>query len=218
MTHFHRNFTGDLRRIFLQDSARQELESTNNTDIEVMQGDDDETTFMLAVPRRDSVHSKHTNPQSSPELRPQDEVDVGSIVEDWSSDSEDLGEQEVDQLYTRERSNFQPQEDATIGNQEGPKKGKKSIRVSKYGIQYPSLPVGTVRKLATTILKGSYSKTKLSKDTLEAVMQASDWFFEQISDDLGVYSEHAGRKTIDESDVLALMKRSVPTNCCYCSD
>jgi len=40
-------------------------------------------------------------------------------------------------------------------------------------------------------------------------MLASDWFFEQVSDDLGAYSKHAGRKTIDESDVVTLMARYV---------
>jgi histone H3/H4 len=48
---------------------------------------------------------------------------------------------------------------------------------------------------------------KLNKDTLEAIMQASDWFFEQVGDDLGAYAQHAGRKTIDENDVVTLMKR-----------
>jgi hypothetical protein len=40
-------------------------------------------------------------------------------------------------------------------------------------------------------------------------MQASDWFFEQLGEDLQAYAKHAGRKTIDESDVLTLMKRQV---------
>jgi histone H3/H4 len=85
---------------------------------------------------------------------------------------------------------------------------KKKFKVSKHGIQYPSLPAGVVKKLATTFARtAGNSKAKLNKETLEAIMQASDWFFEQISDDLGAYSKHAGRKTIDESDIVTLMAR-----------
>lgn len=87
---------------------------------------------------------------------------------------------------------------------------KKKVKISRHGIQYPSLPAGVVKKLATTYARtGGNSKAKISKDTLDAVMQASDWFFEQVSDDLGAYAKHAGRKTIDESDIITLMKRHV---------
>lgn len=85
---------------------------------------------------------------------------------------------------------------------------KKKAKVSKHGIPYPSLPAGVLKKLATTFARTSgNSKAKISKETLEAIMQASDWFFEQVSDDLGAYAAHAGRKTIDESDVVTLMAR-----------
>ena len=87
---------------------------------------------------------------------------------------------------------------------------KRKVKISKHGIQYPSLPAGVVKKLATTYARtGGNSKAKISKDTLDAVMQASDWFFEQVSDDLGAYAKHAGRKTIEESDIITLMKRYV---------
>lgn len=85
---------------------------------------------------------------------------------------------------------------------------KKTTRISKHGLKYKSLPLGVVKKLAMNMARSGASKgDKLSRDALDAVMQATDWFFEQISDDLGTYSEHAGRKTIDQSDVLMLMKR-----------
>ena len=84
---------------------------------------------------------------------------------------------------------------------------KKKLKISKYGIQYPSLPLGVVKKLATKFARTGGNKSKISKDTLDAILQASDWFFEQVGDDLAAYSKHAGRKTIDESDVLTLMKR-----------
>lgn len=93
------------------------------------------------------------------------------------------------------------------GRPPGVKLAKKPIRVSKHGIQYPSLPSGVVKKLATTFGRHGGQNAKISKDTLAAIMQASDWFFEQVSEDLGAYAEHRGGKTIDESDVVTLMRR-----------
>lgn len=84
----------------------------------------------------------------------------------------------------------------------------KKNKVSKHGLKYSSLPLGVVKKHAMNFARNGASKgDKLSRDALDAIMQATDWFFEQISDDLGTYSEHAGRKTIDESDILMLMRR-----------
>lgn len=88
-----------------------------------------------------------------------------------------------------------------------PKRAKKVVRISRHGIQYPSFPAGVVKKLATTFSRTGGNNAKISKETLAAVVQASEWFFEQVSDDLGAYAEHAGRKTIDESDVTTLMRR-----------
>ena len=93
------------------------------------------------------------------------------------------------------------------GRPPGVKSAKKPIRVSKHGIQYPSLPSGVVKKLATTFGRHGGQNAKISKDTLAAIMQASDWFFEQVSEDLGAYAEHRGGKTIEESDVVTLMRR-----------
>ncbi|TGO74661.1 hypothetical protein BELL_0264g00020 [Botrytis elliptica] len=90
---------------------------------------------------------------------------------------------------------------------------KKVNKVSKHGLKYKSLPLGVVKKHAISLARiGAGKGDKLSGDALDAIMQATDWFFEQISDDLSTYSEHAGRKTIDESDVLMLMRRQRQTN------
>ncbi|QSZ31066.1 hypothetical protein DSL72_000627 [Monilinia vaccinii-corymbosi] len=90
---------------------------------------------------------------------------------------------------------------------------KKNNKVSKHGLKYSSLPLGVVKKHASNFARNGASKgEKLSRDALDAIMQATDWFFEQISEDLSTYSEHAGRKTIDKSDVLMLMKRQRQTN------
>ncbi|KAI5284927.1 hypothetical protein KEM54_000955 [Ascosphaera aggregata] len=76
-------------------------------------------------------------------------------------------------------------------------------RLSKYGLPVPKVPSSIVKKTATRLAKGS----RLSKETVAALNQATDWFFEQLSDDLATYSRHAGRKMIDESDVITLLRR-----------
>ncbi|KAJ5152968.1 uncharacterized protein N7482_009446 [Penicillium canariense] len=93
-----------------------------------------------------------------------------------------------------------------------PLQGKQK-RLSRHGIPVPNLPAGVVKKLATQFARTrAGSKTKINKATLTAIEQASSWYFEQVSQDLAAYSKHAGRKTIDESDVTTLMKRQRHVN------
>lgn len=87
---------------------------------------------------------------------------------------------------------------------------KKRKRVSQHGIEYPPLPSAFVKKVAQTALQSSgLSSTRISADTLVALTQASEWYFEQLGDDLGAYAGHAKRKTIEDSDVATLMRRYV---------
>lgn len=80
----------------------------------------------------------------------------------------------------------------------------------KFRNSTPSLSVGVVKKLASSFAQSSGAlKSKINKKTLGAIMQANDWFFEQIGNDLGAYAEHAGRKTIDETDIIMLLKRLI---------
>jgi len=90
---------------------------------------------------------------------------------------------------------------------------KRGLKISRHGIQYPSLPAGVVKRLAQSLAQtGGVGKANISPGTMSAMMLASDWFFEQLGDDLQAYATHAGRKTIDESDMLTLMKRQRQTN------
>jgi histone H3/H4 len=93
-----------------------------------------------------------------------------------------------------------------LRGEDHPTKGPKEKKISRHGIPVPNLPAGVVKKLATRFARTG-SKTKINKATLAAIEQASSWYFEQVSQDLSMYSKHAGRKTIDESDVTALMRR-----------
>ncbi|KAK9860909.1 hypothetical protein MYU51_006297 [Penicillium brevicompactum] len=94
-----------------------------------------------------------------------------------------------------------------LRDQEAPTQGKEK-KISRHGIPVPNLPAGVVKKLATRFARSKAgSKAKINKATLAAIEQASSWYFEQASQDLAAYSKHAGRKTIDESDVITLLKR-----------
>ncbi|KAF4124788.1 Core histone H2A/H2B/H3/H4 [Geosmithia morbida] len=85
---------------------------------------------------------------------------------------------------------------------------RKRKLVSRHGIEYPSLPPAFVKRVAQTALQSSgLSNPRVSTDTLTALIQASEWYFEQLGDDLGAYANHAKRKTIEESDVVTLMRR-----------
>ncbi|KAF1947230.1 hypothetical protein EJ02DRAFT_430058 [Clathrospora elynae] len=97
--------------------------------------------------------------------------------------------------------------------QQTPIKKAKVFRVSEHGISFPSFPAAPVKKLALGFLKARGGKNaRLDKAALEALVNTTNDFFEQISGDLAVYAHHGGRKVIEEKDVIALMKRFVPSH------
>jgi len=152
--------------------------------------DANESTFFLQPPA-----------QSSPE-RPQSEVgDEAGLEDETRADVPADGPSELD-----EELDIQTTRVATAAWKKRQK--KRGIKVSKYGIEYPALPAGVVKRLAQTFAQTSgVGNAKISPDTLKMISQASDWFFEQLGDDLQAYAKHAGRKVIDESDMLTLMRR-----------
>jgi histone H3/H4 len=218
--------TETLRDLGL-DRGHISLASGRNSDIRptAVSGDDSETTFVFTVPPRDVSELQESEQTDESLARVDEEVayDVPYDIPDEVPD--EMDDDEVDHVDMEDpdsESSPQPADldlslqDTTL--REGdlastvkPKAArKKRMKISKHGIQYLSLPAGVVKKLATSYARiGGNSKAKISKDTLDAIMQASDWFFEQVSDDLGAYAKHAGRKTIDESDIVTLMARFV---------
>jgi len=158
--------------------------------------------------------------QSSPQL-PLDTITEGIALDDQSAILEEPEDGPVLEEDFDEDDEEEPQSPtaiteadisrtATIARSKAPKPGLRRTRgkkLSKFGIEYPSLPPTVVKRLAHTFARISGVKTKIDADTLTAISQASDWFFEQLGDDLQAYSQHAGRKTIDESDMMTLMQR-----------
>ncbi|KAK3330933.1 centromere kinetochore component CENP-T-domain-containing protein [Apodospora peruviana] len=188
----------------------------------VMPGDMNESTFVMAPQLQDSP----TRPQvdfNEPMFDNDDprSDDGGSSVgggghmieEDWQVDDGGGGNETTVGVDASEMN-----DDATVlaksaALQRGGSKSKKRCKkVSKHGIEYPALPPAVVKRLAQTFAKTSGAKGKITPDELKAIMQASEWFFEQLGDDLEAYAKHAHRKTIDESDMLTLMKRQRQTS------
>lgn len=87
------------------------------------------------------------------------------------------------------------------------RRAPKTVKKSRDGFLYPSFPTGILKRIASTFAQSLGSKSTIDNETLEAITEAADQYFEQLSDDLSVFASHARRKKINESDVLAVMRR-----------
>ncbi|KAF9872252.1 hypothetical protein CkaCkLH20_10344 [Colletotrichum karsti] len=210
-----------------EDVARREtLASARESDFGFqVPTDADQTTFMMAVEGQSSpARPLPEMTDEQPSLRieplpaPVDFDDMGPAYDLRSSSPEDYGPPQHDDVMDLAGADAdataEEEEDATAHAEQRPRKtSKKGLKLSKYGTEYPSLPPAVVKRLAGTFAKGSgITKTKISPEVMEELQRASDWFFEQLGDDLAAYAKHAKRKTIDESDMLTLMRRQRQTN------
>ncbi|KAF9773385.1 hypothetical protein IL306_008824 [Fusarium sp. DS 682] len=197
---------------------------------EIPGGLDDGTVFQMSDPADDMQATSPITDQSVAETRgdgaqdPRPDVMYGSDSDaggaDFGMDGWDYNDGGVDDHSSiNEEPEPIPEPTVTAGVRHEPaddrlprglKANKKRKRISQHGIEYPSLPPAFVKRVAQTALQSSgLSNQRLSAETLDALIQSSEWFFEQLGDDLGAYADHAKRKTIEESDVLTLMKRYV---------
>ncbi|KAH0543768.1 hypothetical protein FGG08_001950 [Glutinoglossum americanum] len=187
--------TQDLQQAFHDET------STRHSDIipVAVTEEQDDTTFVFSFPRsRDIVETSAfvAEPGGVPQLSPEPEQSLPELDLQYQSGGMATAAAKTESRPTKSRS-----------------KTKKIPKLSQHGIPYPSLPSQVVKKLASTFARASGNgKTVVTKEALAAIMQASDWFFEQLSDDLGTYAKHAHRKTIDETDMLTLMKRQRQVN------
>ena len=86
---------------------------------------------------------------------------------------------------------------------------RKKVKLTRHGIAIPALPSSLIRRVAIeSITRRGKRKPIIDRASLTALEQATEWFFEQVGEDLEAYSNHAGRtKRINASDVLTLMRR-----------
>ncbi|KIV86625.1 hypothetical protein PV11_02225 [Exophiala sideris] len=86
---------------------------------------------------------------------------------------------------------------------------RKKLKMTRHGTTVPSLPRSLIKRVAIDAqARLGNRKPKLGQEHMQALEQATEWFFEQIGEDLEAYSNHARRKKrIDRSDVHVLMRR-----------
>jgi histone H3/H4 len=185
-------------------------------------GDQEDVPPIFAEDDEDSVE---------PEEDDQDEITAaldggdrtGTIVgiQGWMSDNEMENDADL-ALYREEESaidrSLQTQSpERPAAAKERTARKAKELRISQRGLEYPSFPTAPVKKLALGFMKSQGSKAQLNKDAVAALVRVTDDFFEQIGIDLAAYAQHGGRKMIEESDVIALMKRYVTfISVCLC--
>jgi histone H3/H4 len=163
-----------------------------------------EPTFVFRIPER----RRDTLPQPIAQANDdthQEEADASAGVEygdDWS----DIAEEEAMRPLRTESVPLVDMESRPKAKMRAARV-RKELKVSRFGIEYPSMPPNVIKRLASTFSRSYGGSGKLNKETVDSISQASDWFFEQISEDLSSYADHAGRKTIEESDVITLLKR-----------
>jgi histone H3/H4 len=202
--------------------------------LEMPTGLEDQTTFVLSEPALDAApeppsNDKRAEPDDNmPE--PMDDFsdrepfedfgDAGSVGSAGSirEGSDEGGLPAVPDAFSDQGSDI-GDVTATVTIAQQPRRGietktvdtrllKKRKLLSQHGIEYPSLPATFVKRVAQNALQSSgLSNKRISTDTLVALTQASEWYFEQLGDDLGAYANHAKRKTIEDSDVATLMRR-----------
>ncbi|KAF8249707.1 hypothetical protein K440DRAFT_205961 [Wilcoxina mikolae CBS 423.85] len=85
------------------------------------------------------------------------------------------------------------------------KKKKKTMSVAATGIEYPPFPRKAIKKLAT-------AHGKIGNETLNALARYTEDFFAQAAEDLEAFARHAGRRTINETDAVQLLRRQRKIN------
>lgn len=144
-------------------------------------------------------------PVASEDDEPEDELDLDGVGEEEEEMEDVTDDEDIATGIPVE----QPTSTLPNVTKKPPRvKARREQKFSKHGIAVPSLPSGIVKKIATQFSRSTgRGKAKIGKDSLQALENATEWFFEQVGEDLGAYAAHAGRRTIDESDVVQLMRR-----------
>jgi histone H3/H4 len=215
--------TADLRALI---EARRQSGVDVGEETEITDG---EPTFLFRIPERSRLSLAQPVPRTPDGQTADDDAEDYEDVEDEEDavegaeveyDDEDGDDPlqdnglDVEDEPLRQASvpladdeQVQARSATTVKTKAPYKRLPREVKLSRFGIEYPSFPPAVVKRMANTFSKQYGGSGKLSKDTLASIQQASDWFFEQISEDVADYATHAGRKTIEESDVVTLMKR-----------
>ena len=192
--------TMDLRRLRrVEDEAEEDLLVSPNG------GNDDEGTFLLQMPEvsgqslsRPTISPSLKRPFEQPDdLQDEDFEDVHSASDEDAGPIHTLGERSPSN--TRKQT---PLEAAAS-------RPRKKLKLTRHGTTVPSLPTSLMKRIAIDArTRVGKKKPVLGKDHIKALEQATEWFFEQVGEDLEAYSNHAKRKKrVIGDDVLTLMRR-----------
>jgi histone H3/H4 len=130
-----------------------------------------------------------------------------------SNDTHDSGEdEEDDNEFTPPRPDSSPGKNRPLTPIEAAavhRPRRKRVKLTRHGVVIPALPSKLVKRIAIeSMTRRGQRKPTIDRAGLKALEQATEWFFEQIGEDLEAYSNHAGRtKRVDASDVVTLIRR-----------
>ncbi|GME66518.1 hypothetical protein GTA08_BOTSDO02218 [Neofusicoccum parvum] len=164
---------------------------------------DDEPTFRFTMPQRSrdpSILLPQLDDEEDEDAEGEDEDEGAVVAADEPADAV-LG---VD----GEEADYETDPDADLDQEMEVEEDEQvsAPHLRQSSIRRSLSPAVNPKKQSQARRK-SLQISRYGKDTLDAISQASDWFFEQVGEDLASYAEHAGRKTIEDADVVALMSR-----------
>lgn len=171
-----------------------------NHDVGPMIGNDDDDDFQLEVPADEDVGGAVSRQQQLDALLQTEE-------DGWEDAEEETAENEP--VHLSPTSKRRLTELQLANSKPKTERRRKRIKMTRHGTLVPSLPSSLIKKLATEVhVRNGRRKPVFGPEHIKALEQATEWFFEQVGEDLAAYSSHGRRKRrIDTSDVLLLMRR-----------
>ncbi|KAK6496334.1 hypothetical protein TWF481_002358 [Arthrobotrys musiformis] len=201
--------------------AMEGLSFADHTDINLPEGD--VSNFFnaqgMGIPEDDTdfrLEQVEISPPSEPVGDGGEDTDLPEITNEISSlppspPADDLEPVIMDSDFDEEEDEeddgpppFQPDDHNVREIPRTTKKprGRKELPLSVHGIPYPSLSAKVIKSIISRT-----SKQKISKEALSMIASASEAYFENLGEDLGSFAKHAKRKTVEEGDVLQVLRR-----------
>ncbi|RPA91027.1 hypothetical protein L873DRAFT_1752852 [Choiromyces venosus 120613-1] len=165
--------------------------------------DGDEPSFFLPVPEEEEQEEEQEEKFAQANHR--GEGANGVLLNGHAHEAEE--EKEEEEEYSLLEVISAPEASSPTVRKPVITKKRKPLPLSRHGIPYPPFPRKAIKKMSTR-----FSGSTISADTLDALVAASDAFFQQASEDLAAYAKHAGRRVIEDSDVVQLLRRQRQLN------
>lgn len=153
-------------------------------------------SFQLEFPGQEAT-AQHANPDA--------QIRVSLVDPTVEAHEDTVEDDEPDTVWSQQDK--QPTVDNALLRTSAPR--RKRLKATRHGTMIPSLPSTLIKRVAIEAqARLGNRKPKFGRDHMKALEQATEWFFEQVGEDLEAYSDHARRKKrVDGSDVLMLMRR-----------